>query len=236
MPHIRISHVTQLIASSQTHRWVMLHIWMGRVKHLNESMGHIKHLNETCHTSEWVISHIWSRHAKHTNGSTSHIWTGRVTHMNESCHTYEWVMSQCHNNFSLFHFESTMRTPAPIWIPSVRSRRRPASPFQCPRLSMVPKNKTHARTFTQTRLINLSMDCYKKKTVDQLDDIRLCNLCSVYMHVWSYTPPHYNVYLHSQTCCELRHLPGIWRKRGLFECAHHLCSTTRKADSCVQRP
>jgi len=140
------------------------------------------------------------------------------------------------DRFSRFHFESTMRTPAPIWIPSVRSRRQPASPFQCPRLSMVPKNKTHTRTLTQTRLINLSMDFYKKKTVDQPDDIWLCNLCSIHMHVWTYTPSHYNVYLHSGTCCKLQHLPGIWWKRGLFESAHHTCSTPRKADSCVQCP
>jgi len=48
--------------------WVMSHIWM----------SHVTHMNDSCHTYERVMSHIWTSH---------------VTHMNESCHTYEWVMS-----------------------------------------------------------------------------------------------------------------------------------------------
>jgi len=46
--------------------WVMSHVWM----------SHVAHMNESCHTYEWVMSRIWMSH---------------VTHMNESCHTYEWV-------------------------------------------------------------------------------------------------------------------------------------------------
>ena len=51
-----------------TYEWVMSHIWM----------SHVTHMNASRHTYEWVMSHIWMRH---------------VTHMNASCHTYEWVMS-----------------------------------------------------------------------------------------------------------------------------------------------
>ena len=57
------------IASRDTYEWVMSHIWM----------SHVTHMNELCHTYGWVMSHIWMRH---------------ITRMNESCHAYEWVMSQ----------------------------------------------------------------------------------------------------------------------------------------------
>ena len=57
------------------HEWVMSHIWM----------SHVKHMNEWCHAYEWVMSHKWMSH---------------VTYMNESCHTNEWVMAHmnqsCH--------------------------------------------------------------------------------------------------------------------------------------------
>jgi len=56
------------LKQSDRYEWVMSHIWM----------RHVTHMNESCYTYEWVMSHIWMSH---------------VTHMNESCHTYEWVMS-----------------------------------------------------------------------------------------------------------------------------------------------
>jgi len=55
----------RVIESCHTYEWVMSHI----------RMSHVTHMNESCHTYERVMSHIWMSH---------------VTHMNESCHTYEW--------------------------------------------------------------------------------------------------------------------------------------------------
>ena len=46
-----------------TYEWVMSHI----------SMSHVTHINESCHTYQWVMSHVWM---------------SPVTHINESCHTY----------------------------------------------------------------------------------------------------------------------------------------------------
>jgi len=54
----------RMLESCHTYEWVMSHIWV----------GHVTHMNESCHTYEWVMSHIW---------------VGHVTHMNESCHTYQ---------------------------------------------------------------------------------------------------------------------------------------------------
>ena len=51
-----------------TYQWVVSHVWMSYVAHMNES----------CHTYEWVMSNVWMSY---------------VTHMNESCHLYESVMS-----------------------------------------------------------------------------------------------------------------------------------------------
>ena len=48
--------------------WVVSHI----------RMSHVTHINESCCTHEWVTSHIWMSH---------------VTHIDESRHTYEWLMS-----------------------------------------------------------------------------------------------------------------------------------------------
>ena len=93
--------------------WVMSHIWMRYVTHMNETCHtfecvishnmwtrHATHMNESRHTDEWVMSHIWMSHVTYMNESyytyewvMSHIWTCHVTHINESCHTYEWVMS-----------------------------------------------------------------------------------------------------------------------------------------------
>jgi len=68
-----MSHVT-----CDTYEWVMSHIWMSHVTHINESRD----------THEWVMWHIWIRHI------TSHIrWSSAcLTHMNESRDTYEHVM------------------------------------------------------------------------------------------------------------------------------------------------
>ena len=62
------------LESCHTYEWVMSHIWM----------SHVTHMNESCHIYEWVMSHIW-----HNSGQY-------VAHINKSCVTYEWVV--CHLN------------------------------------------------------------------------------------------------------------------------------------------
>jgi len=68
--------------SCHTYEWVMSHIWMSHVTHMNESchewIRHVgTHLNICAVLSElkceWVMSYIWMSH---------------VTNMNESCHVW----------------------------------------------------------------------------------------------------------------------------------------------------
>jgi len=74
--------------------WVLSHIWM----------RHITHMNESCHTYEWVMSHIWTSHVaiwmSHAMRTATLRWNNgsahelahthyHATHMHESCRTYE---------------------------------------------------------------------------------------------------------------------------------------------------
>ena len=76
-----------LSQSWHTYEWVVSHIWM----------SHVTHMNESWHTYEWVISHIWMSRDTHMNESCRHTYEwvmsnirmSRLTHMNESSHTYE---------------------------------------------------------------------------------------------------------------------------------------------------
>jgi len=61
--------------------WVVLHVWMSSVTHMNTS----------CHTYRWVMSHIW---------------TSRITQRNTSCHIYEWVMSHIWRSYVTYMKES----------------------------------------------------------------------------------------------------------------------------------
>ena len=56
-----ISHV-RVNESCLTCEWVMVHVWMSRVTHMDASCH--TH-NEPCPTYEWVMSHIWMRHVTH---------------------------------------------------------------------------------------------------------------------------------------------------------------------------
>jgi len=78
--------------SCLTYEWVMSHIWMSTVTHMNES----------CHTCATYVGVTWNtqswdqpkKSCHVTRGCVmSHIWMSHVTRVNESCHTYEWVMS-----------------------------------------------------------------------------------------------------------------------------------------------
>ena len=67
------------------YEWVMSHIWM----------SHITHMNEPYHTYEWVMSRTFLNGTCHTHECVmSQIWLSHVTHRNVSCLTYEWVMSR----------------------------------------------------------------------------------------------------------------------------------------------
>jgi len=79
-----MSHVTCLNELYQTYEWVVSHIWMRYVAHMNEAHlaheGVMWHMVESCHTFEWFISHTWMSHS---------------THMHEARHTYGCRCSVC---------------------------------------------------------------------------------------------------------------------------------------------
>ena len=70
------------VCTLYTYEWVMSHIWMSHVTHMNESCH--THMNESCHTCEWVMSHIWMSHAL-----TSSIRTHTRTHTHVHTHTHD---------------------------------------------------------------------------------------------------------------------------------------------------
>ena len=86
-----------------TYEWVMSHVWMSHVTHMNKScrtcewvstpvwMSHVTHMNGSCHTCEWVLPHAWISPDAHMNELVTRM--SHVTHMKESRHTYEWDMS-----------------------------------------------------------------------------------------------------------------------------------------------
>ena len=113
--------------SCHTYEWVMSHLWMSHVTHMDESCH-----THTCQTddqmfvstTEWVMSHTNKSchtckcqrdkldacgidpmsHVTHMNESChtyewdmSHTWMSHVTHMNESRDTYEWICFTCTN-------------------------------------------------------------------------------------------------------------------------------------------
>ena len=82
----------QCVETCHTYEWVISHLWMSHVKHMNESfqtyewvmshtwMSHFTLMNESFHTYEWAISHV-----------ASHIHS-HVAHMKKSYHTNKWVI------------------------------------------------------------------------------------------------------------------------------------------------
>ena len=93
-----MSYVTRMNESCHTYEWVMSHIWMSHVIHMNESR---RAWNESCRTYEWVMSQVWMSHVTHINRAhwpmptatnarvMSHVWMSHVARMNESCRTYQ---------------------------------------------------------------------------------------------------------------------------------------------------
>jgi len=98
------------IESFSTYEWVMFHIWMGHVSHMNESCLTQKWVMQTpvAHAHERVISHIVS----HMNGSHNdmppthrlfymwvmfHICMSHVSRLNESCRMHTCICIQACN-------------------------------------------------------------------------------------------------------------------------------------------
>ena len=118
MPFEWMRHVTNkmsfwspmdLIESCHTYEWDTSRIWMSHVTYKwvvsHIQMSHVTHMDESCHTYEWDTSHIWMSHVTY-KWVVSHIRMSHVTNINkswpmsewvmsfiinESCHTYEWV-------------------------------------------------------------------------------------------------------------------------------------------------
>jgi len=64
---------TQSCRTCYAQEWVMSHMWM----------SHVAHVNESCRTCEWVMS----------------VWMSHVAHANESYRRCEWVKSCVTNSF-----------------------------------------------------------------------------------------------------------------------------------------
>jgi len=103
--------------SCHTYEWVMSHIWMSHVTHMNEScLTHewvMSHMNESCHTYEQVMPYTCRSHVTYirmrrvTHAYQRQSWRralsvqrhatqikSHVTHNNEKKrHTNGWVMS-----------------------------------------------------------------------------------------------------------------------------------------------
>jgi len=94
-----MSHVTSMNESCHTNDWVMSHIWMRHVTHVDDHPYVLSFhlLLQLCHTRECVMQYLWMSHVTRVNESChmyawvmSHIRMSLVTHMNKSCHIHEW--------------------------------------------------------------------------------------------------------------------------------------------------
>jgi len=118
------SSASHMNASYHTCEWVMSHIWMCHVTHMNGSchkwmshvthgadvrvishmfMNHVTHLNDSCHAYEWVMSHVWMSNGTHVNKS-------HIANKNESCLTYDWVMSHMNESCHTWMSHATHET------------------------------------------------------------------------------------------------------------------------------
>ena len=100
--------------SCHTCLWIISHITMCNVTHMNEpcytSVSNVTRIDESRDTNEWFVSRIWMRHIipsfgvcvrpvyEHTFTAPSlsvmpHMSMNHVTHNLESCHTYESAIS-----------------------------------------------------------------------------------------------------------------------------------------------
>jgi len=84
--------VTTERVSCSTLKWVMSHIWMSHVTHMN---GSCHTMTESCsaYNCVWSSRTMTLTRSWHCHVTAPVPLVSYVTHMNESCHTYEWVMS-----------------------------------------------------------------------------------------------------------------------------------------------
>jgi len=105
---IHVSHFTQ---------WVMSHVWIRHITHMNE------HIRTSRVAHEWVMSHIWESHVTHTNkfchtyeSNQTCMWVMShtcmiqystmqlyVTHMNDSLMSHIWIIHLCHTYKQFTH-------------------------------------------------------------------------------------------------------------------------------------
>ena len=111
--HICMRSRTLVIASCHTYEWVMLHMWLCRVSHMNCNSICI-YTYGSCHAYEWVMSHVRLSRDTHMqkviwhvlmfffSNSYGHPWVmrkGHVTQIDESWHKHKsnvsrlWVMA-----------------------------------------------------------------------------------------------------------------------------------------------
>jgi len=98
MSHIRMSHVTHINKSFSTYEWVASHTYGWVVSHM--WMSHVPHTNKLCHAYAWVVPRTY----EHVDESCTtcatpliHTCVTRLIHIrvwytNKLCHTYAWVV------------------------------------------------------------------------------------------------------------------------------------------------
>jgi len=110
MSRIGRGHDAHIKESCCTHGWVVLHMWMSCVVHMDASfciyegvmsrtlMSRVAHMNESCCQHERFKLQIWISHVAHGNesfrmceGVMSRASMSQVAY--KSCRTYEGVMS-----------------------------------------------------------------------------------------------------------------------------------------------
>jgi len=95
-PQWWMSHVTLMNEACPTYGWVMSHIWISHVPHMNESYRTNKGTSPSRVRTGLFATYrrLISRSSK-VNESyelvLSHIWMSHVPHMNESCPTYQAI-------------------------------------------------------------------------------------------------------------------------------------------------
>ena len=101
-----------------TYEWVMSHIWMSHITHMNVSCHNKQELNESCHTYDWVMSHTWMSHVTHTNRNHDHAtWGQQGTHTQHTathCNTLQHTATHCntlqHTAMIMLHGDNKVRS------------------------------------------------------------------------------------------------------------------------------
>ena len=97
MSHVtRMSHLTHMIKSRHTCKWVMSPVCTSHVTHRPQSCHTSAiYMNETCHKYERDMSNVWksrATHVTHTHLTHTHLTHTHVTHIKALWHTCQCVM------------------------------------------------------------------------------------------------------------------------------------------------